>query len=59
MKCPKCNETLSGQEIVRLNAQLQGSKKSPAKSMASKLNGKLGGRPKKIPEVREMCEQSS
>lgn len=47
MKCPHCEKALSESEVKRLNAQLQGSKTSAQKSISSKLNGKLGGRPKK------------
>jgi hypothetical protein len=44
MKCPHCNKDISTEEVA---AHL-GSITSGKKKKASRLNGKLGGRPKKI-----------
>ena len=44
MKCPHCKKDISNEEVA---AHL-GSITSEKKKLASRLNGKLGGRPKKI-----------
>ena len=41
MKCPHCKRDIN---VGRLLGKI----KSPAKSAASRANGKLGGRPKKV-----------
>ena len=43
MKCPKCGEPLTKNEIGSLMASIR----TPLKDKASRENGKLGGRPKK------------
>ena len=45
MKCPKCNCDIG---LFADAGRKGGSAKSDAKTKASRLNGRLGGRPKKI-----------
>lgn len=48
MKCPKCLEALSTEEIKSLWAEYCRSIKTEKRSQASRENGKKGGRPKKV-----------
>ncbi|MBP9786053.1 MAG: hypothetical protein KBC72_00475 [Acinetobacter sp.] len=50
MKCPHCNKPINPKIIAAHMGKLGGSKTSESKKKSSAANGKLGGRPKKIPE---------
>ena len=45
MKCPHCNQDIG---LFADAGRIGGSAKSEAKAKASRLNGKLGGRPKAV-----------
>jgi len=51
MKCPHCGEMISQKLIMKHTGEMLGKsnkgKTSPQKKQASRLNGKLGGRPRK------------
>jgi len=51
MKCPHCGKGISDREVAVHLAQkggrIGGKSTSPQKKLASRANGKLGGRPKK------------
>jgi hypothetical protein len=46
-KCPNCGATIEI-DLKKTAGQIMGSIKSKQKSISSRKNGKLGGRPKKI-----------
>ena len=52
MKCPHCKKDISEKEVAahfgRIGGKLGGQATSDKKKRASRANGKLGGRPKKI-----------
>jgi hypothetical protein len=50
MKCPRCKKDISEKEIAAHFGRLGGKATGATKKQkeASRLNGKLGGRPKKI-----------
>jgi hypothetical protein len=52
MKCPHCNKDISEKEIAKhfaaMGGRVGGKVKNEKRAAASRLNGKLGGRPKKI-----------
>ncbi len=56
MKCPHCNQDI----VLFADAgRIGGSAKSEAKAKASRLNGKLGGRPKAVKkEPSGECNES-
>jgi hypothetical protein len=41
--CPKCGEPLTDEELRALWASYRGSKTSPAKQAAARINGRKGG----------------
>ena len=45
MRCPKCQTEIDPKAIAREFASKGGKVKSKKKSIASKINGKKGGRP--------------
>lgn len=47
MICPHCNKKIDDKLIIKESARIRGSVKSKRKSVASKINGKKGGRPPK------------
>jgi len=47
MNCPVCKHEHDDAEVVSEAAAINGRKKSTAKAMASRANGKKGGRPRK------------
>ena len=47
MRCPKCQTEIDPKAIAREFASKGGKVKSKKKSIASKINGKKGGRPLK------------
>ena len=53
MRCPHCNRDIG---LFADAGRKGGSAKSDAKTKASRLNGRLGGRPKKI--EKEQHEQN-
>ena len=53
MRCPHCNQDIG---LFADAGRKGGSAKSEAKTKASRLNGRLGGRPKKI--EKEQHEQN-
>tara|TARA_R100001244_G_scaffold25445_1_gene25898 strand:- start:25 stop:207 length:183 start_codon:yes stop_codon:yes gene_type:complete len=57
MKCPHCNKDISEKEIQahmgRVLGESNKGKTSDKKKRASRINGKLGGRPKNKPTGKE------
>ena len=45
MKCPHCHEHIDNSECAASMGRVGGAAKSEAKIQASKVNGRLGGRP--------------
>ncbi|MDA2933975.1 hypothetical protein MYX82_06490 [Acidobacteria bacterium AH-259-D05] len=46
LRCPHCNNTIPMALFTAFIGKIGGSRTSPAKKRSSRLNGKLGGRPK-------------
>lgn len=46
--CPHCLQELSPLQVNQLRGKLGGMQTSAAKSRSSKINGKKGGRPKRV-----------
>ena len=48
MRCSNCGHKISDKAIAQYMGRKGGSKKSEAKTLANRENGKLGGRPRNV-----------
>ena len=48
MKCPHCKKDISDKEIAKHLGRVGGKVKNEKRAAASRINGMLGGRPRKI-----------
>lgn len=54
--CPHCRKKISNEHLAHYLASRGGSSRSTAKKRASRMNGRLGGRPKIVPAPCFICQ---